>query len=478
MSYFSSEVTDRFFANGMVYATKSDFADHPLGQMDFDQGDDDGLKITIKHLDHVVTGGPQSVPGMFSKADAKIEFVNIASIAGIAEGVIYTGWRAQHSGRGEGSSSYTYSAQRITINFAVNVEPYYLIEWVGNLPERLIFPGSSDVEQVETYTEKIAFGESSLILAGQSGKYGGAKSLWVRLEDAEFCLTNVAFKGNRSLGRIIYRGSPGQKIRDQIRSCLSFLLGLPLVCFGYTTYGPDSSMIQTCSEVAFTNRGLFLQLYPQPPYPICKNGWPVVDRIEFEKSLQHLYACCARLNFVDLSYQYWFAVCSPFWAASMHFGGLLENVQKTILGDVRENAQFTIVETSIWRKIVKDLKSKLKDAKLPPDKEFVIAGKLPSLNQMRAEQRLKRWMQTIGLIMGSSEEKAWSSRNSAAHGSYVGDTPKLVTNGKLLKLIFHRLVGTVTGCSQVYVDYSSLHHPTRLLTCPAEGTAGPDSPTQ
>ncbi len=47
----------------------------------------------------------------------------------------------------------------------------------------------------------------------------------------------------------------------------------------------------------------------------------------------------------------------------------------------------------------------------------------------------------------------------------ISENPgELILNSKILKLLFHRMVAGITGCSDRYVDYYNLGHPVRALT--------------
>ena len=60
-------------------------------------------------------------------------------------------------------------------------------------------------------------------------------------------------------------------------------------------------------------------------------------------------------------------------------------------------------------------------------------------------------------------------RNNAAHGNEIEyeNYINLIRETKLLKLLFHRIVLTITSASDSYFDYYSLGHPIRPLEEPA-----------
>ena len=101
------------------------------------------------------------------------------------------------------------------------------------------------------------------------------------------------------------------------------------------------------------------------------------------------------------------------------------------------------------------------------DAKTLLKRKLLRLNDMPAPLVSEQVFDILGLELSATEQKAWKSRNTAAHGSSVNeDAVETIKNAKLLRILFHRLLLKLSDGSDAYRDYHTVGHPVRRLEEP------------
>ena len=107
------------------------------------------------------------------------------------------------------------------------------------------------------------------------------------------------------------------------------------------------------------------------------------------------------------------------------------------------------------------------ESALDPGAGKLIKNKLGNLNEMPASLVSEQVFDILGLELSATEEEAWESRNTAAHGSSVRkDAVETIKNAKLLRILFHRLLLELSDGSDAYRDYHTVGHPVRRLEEP------------
>jgi hypothetical protein len=169
------------------------------------------------------------------------------------------------------------------------------------------------------------------------------------------------------------------------------------------------------------------------------------------------------IKFNEVSWSYWYAVCAPVHAAASHFGSLIEQLQNNhnkSTGATRGK----LLDDESWSSLDSIIQNWLKTAQIDPDLRKILEGKISSLNQAPQSLILERLLDTLGLAISNVETKSWKHRNMSAHGG-ISDSPiDAILNSKILRILFHRMLAGITHCSDQYIDYYNLGHPTRILS--------------
>jgi hypothetical protein len=382
----------------------------------------------------------------------------------VARGVVERGARSQAKRDAEAETIETYSAHSVEVDLNRNIQPTYLIEWVSNLPNGFIWTEPSRYNLVETATKSVGVGDTQVCMTRSSKSEGFDRALHLRVSGVDlYAMHSNRHDNDRSSGQILYPTSPDQIFRDKVRKCLSFVLGKPIVYLGHTEFCNEWHPTFMRSVDALTVSGALFKLHDLPPYPINDSRYGnVLDQNLVANLVNALFMEFETIKFNELFWSYWYAVCAPIHTAAVHFGGLIEHLQNNS-NRIIKTARGKLLDDDTWKSLNGTIQHWLEEADVPPDIRPILKGKIASLNQAPQNLALKRLLETMGLKVSDIEMKAWKHRNMAAHGGISDDPVDLILNRKILQLLFHRILAGITSCSDRYIDYYNLGHPTRPI---------------
>jgi hypothetical protein len=140
---------------------------------------------------------------------------------------------------------------------------------------------------------------------------GGNQSLHLRISGINLYVMRSSDRDDdeRKAGQIVYRGCPDQAFRDKVRTCLSFILGKPIVYLGHTEYCSEWTPTFMRSVDAFSIGGAVFKLHDLPPYPINQPRHAnMIDQRHVGILVNALIEKYEAINFNELSWSYWYAV--------------------------------------------------------------------------------------------------------------------------------------------------------------------------
>jgi hypothetical protein len=181
-------------------------------------------------------------PGTVRRADDEIEFDHAAGWKSVVRGVIERDWRSRSNAVGENETVETYSAQSVEIDLRRQIPSSYVVEWILNVPDGLIWTEPVRFSGLETLTKAVGSGDAEIRMTRTLESGGGNQSLHLRIPGTDLYIMKSSDRdddNNRKTGQIVYRGCPDQALRDKVRTCLSFILGKPIVYLGHTEYCVD-----------------------------------------------------------------------------------------------------------------------------------------------------------------------------------------------------------------------------------------------
>ena len=405
--------------------------------------------------------------GTVRRVDEEIEFAHTAGWSSRARGVISRGYQSRWTFDGSHERTETYSAQSIEVRLRSDVPAAYVVEWILNIPDGLVWTEPVHFHGVETLTKLVGAGDSEVRITQSFRSGGGNRALYLRVADVDLYVmrSNEPDSQGRNPGQIVYRGIPDQTFRDKVRVCLSFVLGKQIVYLGHTEYDENWHSAFMRSVDAHTINGAVFKLPDQPPYPINQPRYAnIIDQRQVGIIVNALMERFEAIRLNELAWCYWYAMCAPIHVTAIHFGSLIERLQTSasMIIELRKE----LLEQDIWKELHGVIRQWLAVATLDPAARRILQGKVGALNQAPPSLILQRLLESLGLGIGEVELRAWKERNLAAHGGILDRPGEIILNSKILRLLFHRLLAGLTYCSDRYIDYYSLEHPVRAI---AEG---------
>ncbi|MCC8977586.1 hypothetical protein [Bradyrhizobium acaciae] len=465
MREFLSENIFDYFNNGQMSVTKSELIQTPTTRISLRRNDDLDLIFEFTSRMPIIDRPEQYPAGTVRSADETIEFRHSAGPIASARGVIDRGIRSCRAADGQTETVQTYSAHSIELDLQRPVQPAYVVEWILNIPDGYIWPEPVRFKSIETSTKSVGAGEAEIQMNASSETGGGGLALHLRISGVDLYVMPSIDKSERDKkpGQIVYRGCPSQEFRDKVRTCVSFVLGKPIVYLGHTEYCHDWQPTSMRSVDALSFGGAAFKLPDLPPYPISDPRYEnVLDPKRVADMVEILLKNFDAIKFNEVSWTYWHAVLAPIHAAAGQFGSLIEQLQNNY-NKATGATRGKLLPEETWNALNSTIQCWLKTTQLELDVRTILEGKVSSLNQAPQNLILERLLDTLGLAIGEVETKSWKHRNMSAHGG-ISDSPiDAILNSKILKILFHRMLAGITKCSDRYIDYYNLRLPIRRL---------------
>ncbi len=155
--------------------------------------------------------------------------------------------------------------------------------------------------------------------------------------------------------------------------------------------------------------------------------------------------------------------------AAAHFGALIEAVQRRYINANPDGIQTKIIaDKEVWNALSDEVDRAISMLGISDEGKRVLFANVGSLNRLPQRAILAKLMNRLNIVFGADEEKAWKRRNDAAHGIEMEDGSELETirDTKLLKVLFHRILLSMTNASDTYYDYVTPGFPIRNLRDP------------
>ena len=201
----------------------------------------------------------------------------------------------------------------------------------------------------------------------------------------------------------------------------------------------------------------------QIPAGIATN---LLNPASLSRMVNAIYSKYDELQFGDLNWAYWHAVCAVPHIAAAHFGAAIESLQRAYLkshpGSI---AQRLITDKGVLKSLKSGMLGVISQASIDEDTRKILENKISNLNQAPWPIITKRFLEHINIELGEAELGALRHRNFAAHGS-TGDAENpvdTIRGFQLLRLTFNRVLLRVTNASDSYYDYCTYDNRTRAF---------------
>jgi hypothetical protein len=348
----------------------------------------------------------------------------------------------------------------------------YVVDWLGNVPSAFHWPDMTDEVTEVKKTRKFGqprtgTGEEQTTARGSTGRTSGAWNCARLVIDGRtlfLCSAqgNVA-PGVKEPGYILYIGNPSDEFRDKVRNCLAFTLGKYLVYLGHSCFCENWLLIQFEAVAAYSMAGKAFELPTMPPFPLSL-GWEwEINRDILSRAVNAFYGDYDSLNLASLAWAYWHAVSATPHIAGVHYGAVIESLERAYLETKGSTVKRSLIESPKWDPLRQQLETCIASAKLSGDTGTVFKNKISNLNAAPQSIVTEGVLSNLGLVLGPREKKALRLRNISAHGKDDDVDIEWIRDLKILRVRFHRMIIAMTGASDRYYDYFTVGRPTRLL---------------
>jgi hypothetical protein len=354
------------------------------------------------------------------------------------------------------------------------VETCYTIDWLENLPTGPFHWPDLIKTKIETATTcRIGLGDDGITLfstdSGQSSSRTAAK---IVVAGTEIYVCALRRRDNDDLvkpGCIIYVGNRDEEFRKKVRTAVSFALGVYLVDLGGVAYGKDWEIISLKSRSAYSSDRKVLNLVVLPPAPMGARWQHEIDRIPFMRLVNAVFQNYEALDFGNLSWGYWHALCATPHIASVHFGAAIEMLLRQYAATKPDQfPQGIVTDRAIWKRLSGQVEEAVSKLEIPEEKKNALRENIGGLNRVHQRDTMEAILKDIGIALGADESQAWKRRNDAAHGIATEDGEELdvIRDIKLLKVMFHRMLLRIINGADSYHDYATPGFPIRKLADP------------
>ena len=354
------------------------------------------------------------------------------------------------------------------------VDARYTIDWLENLPmSPFVWPDFVETK-IETATaRKVGLRDDGITLfstdTGQSSTRAAAK---IVVAGTEIYVCALHRRDNDDLvkpGCIIYVGDPDDTFRKKVRNAISFALGVYLVDLGSAVYSKDWEIISFKSRSAYSIDRKVLDLVVLPPAPLGARWQHAIDRVPFARLVNAAFQHYEALDFGNLSWAYWHALCATPHIASVHFGAAIELLLRQYAAMKPDQfPQGIIGDRVIWKRLSGQVQEAIANLEIPDEKKSALRENIGGLNRVHQRDTMEAVLKDIGIVLGADESQAWKRRNDAAHGIAMEDGEELdvIRDIKLLKVMFHRMLLRIINGADSYHDYATPGFPIRKLADP------------
>ena len=354
------------------------------------------------------------------------------------------------------------------------IEARYTIDWLENLPiSPFVWPDFVKTKIETATTRKFGIGDDGITFfstdSGQSSSRTAAK---ITVAGTEVYVCALHRRENDDLvkpGCIIYVGNPDEEFRKKVRIAILFALGVYLVDLGSAFYSKDWEIISFRSRSAYSIDRKVLDLAVLPPAPMGARWQHEIDRVPFARLVNAVFHNYEALDFGNLSWAYWHALCATPHLASVHFGAAIEMLLRQYAATKPDLFPRGIVtDRATWKQFFGEVDEAVSKLEIPEAKKNALRENIGGLNRVHQRDTMDAILKDIGIALGADKSQAWKRRNDAAHGiaMEMGEELDVIRDIKLLKVMFHRMLLRIINGADSYHDYATPGFPIRKLADP------------
>jgi hypothetical protein len=475
MTGWDHEFAIPFINDGLFHLTDPGPLRAPV--LDFSLRRDEALHLILetKTVPEAKSTAPEHPSGTVRINTETASLENIGGVKVRLRGVLPYRVRTSINHR-TGQEEHVEEARIHALEAAVRVdaEASYTIDWLENLPEGpFVWPDLIKTKTETATTRRVGLGDDGIVLFSKDSADSSSRTAAkIVIAGTEVYICALRRRDDDDLakpGCIIYVGNPDEEFRKKGRLAVSFALGVYLVDLGSAVYSKDWEIISFTSRSAYSIDRKVLDLVVLPPAPMSERWQHEIGRIQFTRLVNAVFHNYEVLDFGNLSWAYWHALCATPHIASVHFGAAIELLLRRYAATKPDQfPEGIIANRTIWKCFSAQIQEVVSELEIPEAEKIALRKNLGGLNRVHHRDRMDAILKDIGIALGNDESQAWKRRNEAAHGvvTETGDELEVIRDIKLLKVMFHRMLLRIINGADSYHDYATPGFPIRKLAEP------------
>jgi hypothetical protein len=420
----------------------------------------------------------------YDEGNQRAEIKSILGTTVRLTGVIPESWRTHEDYQHDASELHeTAIVSGVEAEITRDEEAVFTFDWLENLSRYYLWPHV--VVNDGDKTDKRTYGRTpdAFVLMDTAGEHSsGSAALKLTIGGIDLYLTvNRRKEGTEQInpGYILYRGTPDDQTRRKIRTVLSFALGMYLVHLGYSTYTAQWQLASFRAIRGYSMDMRAFDLHVLPPAWLGAKSHNMLDTAKVARLVSGLYAHYDELDFGNLAWGYWHAMCAPIHIRAVHFGAIIEALQRNYMkARASEFPEKIVAETTKWNDFAKDVTATIAQQRLPEGQTVLLQANVGRLNQVPRATITDQLLKRLEIVLGDDEKQAWRRRHDAAHGNPMapGREREVIRDSYLLQVMFNRMILRIVDGNGQYYDYSARpsrdFFPIRNLRDPAQPNSG------
>ncbi len=345
-------------------------------------------------------------------------------------------------------------------------EAVYTIDWLENVRNYYLWPQMVLDDEDTVFTRAYGREADTLVLTDKDGRHASGRSaIKLTLGGIELYLTkNSAKEGARQIkpGYILYKGLPGEDTRRKIRTVLSYTLGIYFVYLGYSTYTRDWTLSSFRAVTPYSMDMRAFDIHVQPPAFIGVRAHNELDTTKVSRLVSGLYQHYEELDFGNLSWGFWHAMTAPLHIKAVHFGAIIEALQRNyLMAHPKEFSERVVIDSNQWGKLKTSVAAAINAEALTDPQKTLLRDNVGRLNQTPRATLTDQVLDHLGVVLGDDEKRAWQRRHDAAHGAPMtpGKEREVIRDTHLLRVIFNRMVLSIVNGNDHYYNYAAKPSP-------------------
>lgn len=330
-----------------------------------------------------------------------------------------------------------------------SIDAEYLIEFVDNLKINHIFPHSMDISESHEKKYKLNDANFELVEKIINQNNFSKNSVRIKLEDDDVYIIKL---GVENRGLIIYTKNLELLKRNKIRKLISFILGCPLIFYGFSFVNKYMTPSFTYLRNISNSERAQLSINVQVPSPLSLKAFNVIEFLIFETLVEELYVKFEDYDLDNIFFTYWVAVNSNSVTAAVHYGAIIEKLQATYM-KIHDVSYSKILDKAIFKKMRKRLVEQLDEFELTPEQKQVFLNKIGNMNTYSQKDKMDFFCRDISLSLSDVEKLAWQQRNDAAHGNDISDINQAWKNTIILRELVNKFLLKILTSNKYYLSY-------------------------